>query len=262
MRTMSLDQPEPVVKHHSVTRDGFLGDRLKLLQPRHGFRAGLDSVLLGAAVRAGTGRLLELGAGVGTASLVALELGRADSAVLAEREPQALDLARANVEDNGFSGRAAVVAADVEAAAGMRRAAGLADNAFGAVIANPPYFNLGTLAPDEGRAAARHMPADRLAHWARVAAAAAAAGGDVIFIYPADRLVALLAAMEPRFGALTVLPLSPRAGEAASRVLVRGVKGSRAPLTLLASRALHGGDGRAFAPEFEAIFRGNAALDW
>jgi Predicted O-methyltransferase len=54
----------------------------------------------------------------------------------------------------------------------------------------------------------------------------------------------------------------PRPGAAASRVLVRGTKGSRAPLTLLASRALHGEDGRAFAPEFDAIFRGMAVLDW
>lgn len=259
---MSLDQPEPVVKYHSVTRDGFLGGRLQLSQPRHGFRAGLDSVLLGAAVRAGTGRLLELGAGVGTASLVALELGRAGSAMLAEREPLALELARNNVTDNGLSERAEVAAVDVEASAEVRRGAGLADNAFDAVIANPPFFALGTLAPDGGRAAARHMPADRLAQWARVAAAAARAGGEVNFIYPADRLGAVLAALEPRFGALAVLPLSPRPGEAASRVLVRGIKGSRAPLTLLASRPLHGDDGRAFAPEFDAIFRGNAALDW
>jgi len=259
---MSLDQPEPVVKYHSVTRDGFLGARLKLSQPRHGFRAGLDSVLLGAAVPAGTGRLLELGAGVGTASLVALELGRAERAVLAEREPLALELARANVADNGFAERAEVAAADVEAPAAERRAAGLADNAFDTVIGNPPFFTLGTLAPNEGRAAARHMPADRLAHWARVAAAAARAGGQAIFIYPAERLSAVLAALEPRFGGLVVLPLLPRPGAAASRVLVRGTKGSRAPLTLLASRALHGEDGRAFAPEFDAIFRGMAVLDW
>ena len=259
---MSLDQPEPVVKYHSITRDGFLGGRLQLSQPRHGFRAGLDSVLLGAAVRSGTGRLLELGAGVGTASLVAIELGRAGKALLAEREPLALELARNNIADNGLSEHAEVVAVDVDAPAEVRRSAGLADNAFDAVIANPPFFALGTPAPDGGRAAARHMPADRLAQWARVAAAAARAGGEVIFIYPAERLATLLAALEPRFGALAVLPLSPRPREPASRVLGRGVKGSRGPLTLLASRPLHGDDGRAFAPEFDAIFRGNAALDW
>ena len=56
---------------------------------------------------------------------------------------------------------------------------------------------------------------------------------------------------------IVVLPLVPREGEAASRVLVRGIKGSRAPTRLLASRILHEADGRNFLPAFDAIFRGS-----
>src|SRR5690606_37947746 len=67
---MSLDQPNPFVKHQTITRDAFLGGKLIVSQPSHGFRAGLDSVLLGAAIPRGTNNLLDLGAGVGTASLV------------------------------------------------------------------------------------------------------------------------------------------------------------------------------------------------
>jgi tRNA1(Val) A37 N6-methylase TrmN6 len=84
----------------------------------------------------------------------------------------------------------------------------------------------------------------------------------VIFIHTAEALPALLAAMQARFGAITVLPLIPREGEAAHRILVRGIKGSRAPLTLLASRALHTPGGRQFRPEFDAIFRGQDRLHW
>ena len=97
---------------------------------------------------------------------------------------------------------------------------------------------------------------------ARCAAGCAAADGEVIIVYPASGLQTLLTAMAPRFGALTILPISPRPGLPATRVLVRGRKGSKAPLTLLAGRALHGADGRDFAAEFDAIFRGEAALDW
>ena len=53
---------------------------------------------------------------------------------------------------------------------------------------------------------------------------------------PAESLGPLLAAFEPRFGALTLLPLSPRPETPASRILLRGIKGSRAPLTLLPGR--------------------------
>lgn len=261
---MSLDQPIDLVKHQTVTRDAFLGGRLTLSQPRAGFRAGLDSVLLGAAVPAGTKNLLDLGAGVGTAGLVALALGRAEQAVLAERDDLALALAQDNVAANGFAARAGTLLVDVTATAGLRRAAGLQDNAHDVIIANPPFFasGQGTPAPDKKRADARHMGADRLDLWVRCAAAGAMAGGTAIFIYPAEGLADLLTAFDQRFGGIKVLPLAPRPHSAATRVLIRGVKGSRAPLTLLATRALHGTEGHGFAPDFETIFRGHSALDW
>jgi tRNA1(Val) A37 N6-methylase TrmN6 len=150
---------------------------------------------------------------------------------------------------------------DLTAPGRRRAAAGLAADAYDAVIANPPFFEAGT-APAPRRAAARHMPADALDRWVKTAAAHAAPGGEVIFIHVAARLAPLLAAFDSRFGAITLLPLIPREGEPAHRILVRGIKGSRAPLTLLASRALHTPAGRDFRAEFEAIFRGDDRLHW
>ncbi len=261
---MSLDQPSKFVKHQSVTRDAFLGGRITLSQPEKGFRAGLDSVLLGAAVSRGARNLLDLGAGVGTAALVALALGRTERATLAERDETALELASRNIADNGFSERAGIVRVDVTAGGTERRAAGLPDNAHDAVIANPPFFvaGQGTLAEGDQRANARHMSGEALDQWVRCAAASASAGGEAIFVYPAEGLAGLLAAFDKRFGGVTILPLTPRPGSPASRVLLRGFKGSRTPLTLLASRPLHGADGNGFSADFDAIFRGEAALDW
>lgn len=261
---MSLDQPSNFVKHQTVTRDAFLGGKLVLSQPRHGFRAGLDSVLLGGAVPAGTKKLLDLGAGVGTAGLAAIAFGSAEHADLAERDAATLGLARANITDNGLSEQARALEVDVAAKGSIRRAAGLEDNFYDTVIANPPFFGSGqgTLAPDTSRADARHMETDALDLWVRCAASSARAGGTVIFIYPAEGLAPLLAAFDQRFGAVTILPLIPRPGAAATRILIRATKGSRAPLRLLASRILHGATGNAFMPEFASILRGSAVLDW
>ncbi len=261
---MSLDQPQSFVKHQSVTRDAFLGGRLTLSQPSHGFRAGLDSVLLGVAVAADRKTLLDLGCGVGTAGLVAMTHNAGLSGLLADLNAEAIALAQANAAANGFVARARVVSVDVAGKGSDRNAAGLVDNSFDTVIANPPFFadGAGTLAEDAGRAAARHMDAATLERWIKTAAGAAAPGGEVIFVYPAQHLSPLLSGFVVRFGAVTVLPLTPRPDHPASRVLVRGIKGSRAPLTLLASRALHEAEGRAFRPEFEAIFRGTSRLVW
>lgn len=258
---MSLDQPQSFVKHQSVTRDAFLGGRLHLSQPQHGFRAGLDSVLLGAAVRGGSRTLLDLGSGVGTASFVAMAHNAVLHATLAEQNQAMAGLAEDNALANGVAARARVVRVDVTAKGSIRKQAGLSDNGYDSVIANPPFFSEGTRAGEGSRADARHMDMAALDLWIKAAASSAAGGGEVIFIYPASSLGPLLAGFEQRFGAITVLPLAPRRDVPASRVLIRGIKGSRAPLTLLHTRILHG-EGRAFAADFDAIFRGEAVLGW
>ena len=261
---MSLDQPSAFVKHQTLTRDAFLGGRITVSQPRHGFRAGLDSVLLGAAIDTGSTSLLDLGCGVGTAGLVALAHNSVLTATLLDQNAEMLALAQTNAEANGFADRVTLVEADIVGRGATRRAAGLRDNAYSSVIANPPFFdaNGGTLAANDARADARHMNAESLDLWVKAAAGAAAAGGEIIFIYPVESLASLLSAFAARFGAITILPLSPRAGEPVTRVLIRAIKGSRAPLAMLATRALHEAGGRAFTPQFDAILRGSARLDW
>jgi tRNA1(Val) A37 N6-methylase TrmN6 len=261
---MSLDHPPNIVKHQTLTRDAFLGARLSVAQPAKGFRAGLDSVLLGASVGRTGGPLLDLGCGVGVAALVALAHQPRISALLVDSDPEMLALAAANLADNGFAGRAETSLIDVTATGPQRKLAGLRTDHFASVIANPPFFaaGRGTAPGDGSRASARHMEADALDRWVRTAAGCAAPGGEVIFIHVSESLGPLLSAFEGRFGAVTILPLTPRPGNAASRVLVRGIKGSRAPLALMPLRPLHGESGRAFAPEMDAIFRGTAPLLW
>ena len=260
---MSLDHATDLVKQQTLTRDAFLGGRLAVSQPLKGFRAGLDSVLLGAAVSAGSATLLDLGTGAGTAALVALADRPGLTATLCDSDPEMLALAVLNLAANGFAGRAETLLLDITAKGSVRAAAGLPQDHFASVIANPPFFDPGRgSSPAEQRADARHMPDGALDLWVKAAAGHAAPGGEVIFIHVAAALPLLLSAFTARFGAVTILPLLPRQGEPASRVLIRGIKGSRAPFALLAARALHAPSGRAFRPEFDAIFQGNGALIW
>jgi tRNA1(Val) A37 N6-methylase TrmN6 len=258
---MSLAHGETIGKRTNVTSDAFLGGRLTISQPADGFRAGLDSVLLGAAVGHSAGDLLDLGAGAGTASLVALAHHDALAATLVESDPATAELALENIATNGFAARATVTELDLTASGRTRTAAGLLPDNYISVIANPPFYDSGTT-PLRSRAAARHMSAEALDAWVKTAATHAAPGGEIIFIHIAERLPALLQSFTARFGAITILPLTPREGEPAHRILIRGIKGSRAPLTLLASRALHTPAGRAFRPDFDAIFRGRDRLHW
>jgi tRNA1(Val) A37 N6-methylase TrmN6 len=261
---MSLDHSTAFVKRQTWSEDAFIGGRITVSQPQKGFRAGLDSVLLGAAVRAEATTLCDLGAGVGTAALVALAHNPGLHATLVELQPELSALSSANLERNGFAARGIVIACDVTAPGPVRLSSGLKPNCYDSVIANPPYFEAGggTPAPDSGRAKARHMPKDAIEVWLRAAAGLAAADGEAVVIYPAAGLADVLAAFGSRFGAITILPLAPHPEAAATRVLVRGRKGSRAPLQLLATRPVHAAPGGERTTLFEAILRGSARLDW
>src|SRR6218665_1182693 len=122
---MSLDHTPDLVKQQTLTRDAFLGGRLVVSQPEKGFRAGLDSVLLGASGRADAHRLLDFGAGAGTATLVALADRPAATATLVELDPAMAAIATLNLEANGFAGRARVLNLDVTARGSIRAASGL-----------------------------------------------------------------------------------------------------------------------------------------
>ncbi len=80
-------------------------------------------------------------------------------------------------------------------------------------------------------------------------------------IHRPDALAAILAAAENRLGALALLPVHPRAGAPAHRLLVSGVKGSKAPLRIAPALVLHEADGRLTA-EADAIHRGERLIAW
>ncbi len=245
------------------TDDTFLGGALRIRQPATGYRAGLDAVMLAAAVSIeGSGaRVLDVGAGVGTAGLCLARRITSARVTLFEREPGLALLARENVERNGLAERVNVIEGDVGLSAETARALGLQSEGFDHVIANPPYHDAdgGTPASDPLKAGAHAMPDEGLERWARFMARMAVPGGAVTVVHKAEALSRLLAAFDGRFGALRILPLHPRESAPAHRIIVAGRKGSRAPLILLPGFVLHGEDG-TFTPEAQAILRGGAAL--
>ncbi|MGI9404367.1 MAG: tRNA1(Val) (adenine(37)-N6)-methyltransferase [Hyphomicrobium sp.] len=245
----------------ALTDDAFLGGKLQILQPKSGYRAGLDAVMLAAAVPLSSARVLDVGAGVGTAGLC---LARRDPKVqltFLEKESALSRIAAENVERNGLAGRARVVEGDVNISQAELEAAGLKAESFDHVIANPPFHakEKGTLAPDQLKAAAHAMLDDDLDRWTRFMARMAQPGGGATLIHKTEALTRLLTALDGRFGALKILPLHPREGAPAHRVVIQGTKGSRAAPILLPGFVLHGA-GDAFTAEAQAILRAGAPL--
>ncbi|AWK87468.1 tRNA1(Val) (adenine(37)-N6)-methyltransferase [Azospirillum thermophilum] len=241
--------------------DFLLGGRVRLLQPAGGYRAAIDPVLLAAFTPAAAGeRVLDLGTGTGAAALCLAARVPGVTVTGLEALPEAADLARRNAALSGLADRVAVVEGDL-----LAPPAELAPVGWDRVMMNPPYLRADSASrpPDPWKAAANVEGAARLTDWIGCAARMLAPRGGLTLVHRADRLDEILAALAAApfggFGAPVVLPLWPKPGREARRVLVAARKGVRAPLRLAAGLVVHGEDG-AYTPQAEHILRGAGAL--
>ena len=241
-----------------LSDDKFLCGRLRLLQPVQGYRAATDPVLLAAACPAEPGHsVLDLGCGAGAAALC---LGaRVPGLLLAglELQPGYADLARRNAKRNDIP--VEVHEGDLaQIPKPLRRD-------FDHVIANPPYYHAGgSPSPVAVRARAMQVRTP-LSDWVLAATRRLRPGGWLTLICGADGLPEVLAALTPKLGSAAVLPLAPREGRAALRVILRARKGGRAPFRLLApfvlhQGAAHDGDRESYTPQANAVLRDGADL--
>ncbi|MBJ7535505.1 methyltransferase [Rhodomicrobium vannielii ATCC 17100] len=246
----------------TFTCDAFLDGRVTLRQPKPGFRSGLDAVFLAAACPAQAGeRVLEAGCGAGAASLCLLARVPGVSVTGVEIDSGLAALARENATKNDLAARFTIANADLTASWTELEAAGLFREAYDHVIANPPFFEHGRtrLSKDARNGRARAMAEGGFEDWARFLAAAARPSASATVIHTADALPQILAAFDRRFGALSILPLHPKAGAPAIRVIVSGIKGSRAPASILPGVVLHEADGAPTAAA-TAILRHGQSL--
>ncbi len=250
-----------------TTRDAFLGGLVHVHQPKKGrHRAGTDAVFLAAALPdSAKGHVIDLGAGVGTAGFCAAARLGEITVSLVEIDQPVIGLARAALQDPSnasFADRISILPADVTAKGSERHKAGLKPGFADHVLMNPPYYPAGTFraSPASARASA-HMLDDRgLDPWVKTAADILRDGGSLTVIFRADGLKELLDVFSGRFGAIDVVPLRPRADAAATRILIRAVRASKAPLQLLPGFVLHEGNGSDFTDLARSVMREGKGL--
>jgi tRNA1(Val) A37 N6-methylase TrmN6 len=252
-----VETAEGAAAEHGAGLDDatFLNGRVRARQPEAGYRASLDTVLLGAAVAAGPGeRVVELGCGSGAALLIAAERCPGAAFVGIERAGDLAALAAANALANPTCDRVSVATGDVLIPEPAWR------EAFDQAFLNPPYYDdPGAVRspPDPARRAAFVNDGANVADWIRAALGFVRSRGRLTLIHRAERLDAILSALSGASGAICVRAVHPRAAAPARRVLVAATKGARGPLRLLPPLVLHTEEG-GWTPEATAILAGDA----
>lgn len=237
----------------------FFLDGAVRVEQAHGYRAGMDAVLLSAAVQAKRGgHALELGCGAGTALICAAARFQQVRFTGIENQMQIAALARKNLARNELTERVDVQALDVGEAITH-----FGQDKFDAVFFNPPYQDdakTGNV-PASGKDTAFIAHTAPLANWIAAATRLCKSGGHISIIHRSGRLADILAGLRLMCGDIRVLPICPRKGQESHRILVSARKGSRSPSRLLNPLHLHGKT-RQHAKKADSILKGTAIIDF
>ncbi|MCJ8323141.1 MAG: methyltransferase [Rhizobiales bacterium] len=241
------------------TDDDFLDGKLILRQPKKGYRAGSDALLLAAALPLCQGKMLEVGAGVGAPSLcylarVGVELATKITAL--EKFKNVAKLAQYNVDKNHFEAYIEIVNADIFEPAKQFEKRGLTSDSFDHIYSNPPFFDpkKNKTSADDYKALAHSIKHDDLARWLIFMVRLLKNKALMSIIYPMEHLYEVLKILENRVGDISIRPIFSKPNAPATRFLLQAKKGSRAPLKMLRQLNLRHDNGSV--TEFaEGIFR-------
>jgi tRNA1(Val) A37 N6-methylase TrmN6 len=247
-------------KHNpEIMETTLLRGKVRLLQPKVGFHASIDSVFLAAAAPIkDRHKVLDIGCGVGSVGLCITSRNKNISLTGIDIQSELIDLAHQNAALNGLES-ARFHAGDI------RSEKVIPDNAFNVVVMNPPYLEAGrhTSSPEKIKATSHGegVSGASLGDWIKYAHRKLKQGGHLTMIHRADRLDDAVAALEKRrwFGSLILYPLWPHAGENAKRIIIQARKERYAPLVLKAGMVIHKDNGK-YTEEAEAVLSETATI--
>ncbi|NVJ98996.1 MAG: methyltransferase domain-containing protein [Alphaproteobacteria bacterium] len=237
--------------------DDFLGGAVKLIQPKQGYRVSMDTVMLAACVPAKAGETVIEG-GVGSAG-AALCLARRVPGVRVhglDIQEDMLAFARRNIAHNCLDDQVSVAKGSITELAQADEAT------YDHVMVNPPYLadGKGIRPPAETKGLAHMDQSAGLRDWIRFCVHMVRNKGTVSIIYRADRVDEVIAHLHRRVGELKIMPLWPRYGSPAKRVIIQGRKGMHGTASILPGLALHG-EVERYTREAERILRDGEGLD-
>lgn len=234
----------------------YFGGQVTAFQPKTGYRAGTDAVLLAASLSGKSGEhFLELGAGSGAVSLLAAHHNPDCRFSGLETNKAMLALSRKNTQAHNnieiFEGSIGTIPKDWHLK-------------FDHVFANPPYFDeRKSVRMSEAKSPSFvNTETLELADWIGAMLLALKPRGFGTLIYRADGVEKVLAALAGKAGRLRILPIHSFADEPAKRIILQFRKGVKSESALLPALVLHERDGdEKFTPEVMAIINGAARLN-
>lgn len=237
------------------TCDDFLGGKLRFIQPMNGYRAGVEPVLLAAALPINIkGRVLDMGCGVGTAGLCSLWHNPNLHMVGIEANHLATEHAKRNAILNNMGERAEIyeqILGDEDFVDPLK------SDEVDAVITNPPWFEKAHSQRAEGsRGAGRQEGEISLDIWLDYCIRKLRTGGLIAIIHRSHRMGDILQIFKGRIGNIKIIPIYSKQYQPAKHVIILGNKARKTPLELRAGFIMHDAKGNFLAEAKDIFMKG------
>lgn len=235
------------------TNDYLLNRRVKIFQPVDGYRASTDAVILSslvAQVKPGD-KILDVGSGTGAISLCLASRFQDKQPQITglELQLELAELSNLSAAANGFGHFLKYLNQDI-----TQPAANLENCSFQHVISNPPYTDHDMPSPNRSKALAHNHHGLNLTAWITYCIKMLAPKGKIYLINRAEAINEMLAALSPQIGAVQIIPLYSKPGQNAKRVMIAGIKDSKAPTVVLPPFVVHTPTGE-YTPEAYRLLR-------
>ena len=237
----------------NLSADSIFRGKIRVNQPKSGYRFSIDSVLLANSVQTIPGdRIVDLGAGCGIISLIMAHRNPLAKVFGIEVQPLLAEIAGMNITENRMADTIEILCKDLK-----RIGPDLLHGSVDLVVTNPPFIKAaaGRLGSDVEQAIARHEIEASLSDVLESAFRLLKVSGKLALIYPAHRLVDLIynlrcLKMEPKW----LREVQPGTGKPANRIIVHAIKEGRPGLKLAPPLIVHRTDG-TFCSEVEQMFK-------
>lgn len=192
---MNSLQPHDIRPGPDESLDSFLNGKIRIIQPKRGYRFSADAVHLARFVTIKKGnRVIDLGTGCGIIMMIILSTKTEPSLMVGvEIQNQLCSQAKKNIILNEFDKNAYVVIGDI-------REVPIKKAIFDVAICNPPYHPVlnGRINPDTQKAIARHELTLSLDDILKASQFILKPKGRLAMVYPSDRLSEIMDKMKKR----------------------------------------------------------------
>lgn len=239
-------------KDENTTVDDFLGGLIKLRQPKIGYRATSDAVMVAAAVPAKEGEtILDVGCASGIVGLCIGARVPNLSMTGVEIQPELVELACQNAALNGQN--LTVIKADIS-----KKVLELHGIQFHHVVTNPPFYTE-TPARQSQQVEMAYKQVVPLKKWIDFCLRHLRAKGTFTIIHRAESVPEILSLLNGRLGGIRLIPIWPKQDVNPKRVIIQGIMNSKKPFEIHSGFVMHHHDDTR-TDEAERIMREGVSL--